>query len=210
MIIAVAHNKGGVGKSTIAVNIAAVLKPDVIIDQDTHQSIMVINQLRKTAPFQVVTSKSKAELINHLKQSDHGKTILIDCGGFDSDLNRIAIAAADLVIIPANDDTTELIGLRNFEDVLAQVSKEMDKHIVGHVLFNRVHPNRKRFDSVESFLSNAKHMTRLETIIPRYQHFPDAIAHGLGVVEMKATKYSTASRRVQKLVTEIKQLAKIN
>lgn len=208
MIIAVAHNKGGVGKSTIALNIASVLKPDIVIDQDTHQSIVVLNQLRESNPFNVVTSSSRNELIGHLKQSDQGKTILIDCGGFDSDLNRLALAAADLVIIPANDDTTELIGLRRFENVLAQVSKEMEKHIVGHVLFNRVHPNRKRFDKVEEFLENSKHMTRLETIIPRYQQIPDAIAYGQGVTELKATKYSTASRKIKTLVDEIQVLAK--
>ncbi|MCG6268280.1 ParA family protein [Vibrio furnissii] len=210
MIIAVGHNKGGVGKSTIALNIAAVIRPDIVIDQDTHQSIVVLNQLRESDPFNVVTIDNRNTLIDYLKQSDQGKTILVDCGGFDSDLNRMAIAAADLVIIPANDDTTELIGLRNFETVLAQISQEMDTHITGHVLFNRVHPNRRRFDAVEDFLSNAQHMTRLETIIPRYQQIPDAIAYGLGVTEMKATKYSTASRKIQNLVTEVKQLTGLN
>ena len=204
MIIAIAHNKGGVGKTTLSLNIAAILKPDVIVDQDTHQSLVILNQLRDGEPLPVITSDSRNHLIEMLKQSDEGKTVLIDCGGFDSDVNRLAVAAADLVIVPANDDTTELIGLRHFNQVLEELSKEMDSHITGHVLFNRVHPNRRKFEDVEDFLSNADHMTRLDTIIPRRKQYPSALAYGLGVTEHKATKYSDAAREMNRLIDEIK------
>lgn len=203
MIITIAHNKGGVGKTTLALNLASLLKPDVIVDQDTHQSLVILNRLRDEA-LPVVTCSSRTDLMAILRQSDQGKTILIDCGGFDSNVNRLAVAAADLVIVPANDDTTELIGLRHFNQVLAELSKEMGSHITGHVLFNRVHPNRRKFEDVEAFLANAEHMKRLDTIIPRRKHYPDALANGAGVTEYKATKYSDAAREMVRLVDEIK------
>ncbi|SGZ07752.1 Putative uncharacterized protein [Moritella viscosa] len=204
MIIAIAHNKGGVGKTTLSLNIAAILKPDIIIDQDTHQSLVILNQLRDGTPLPVVTCNSRNKLIELLKKSNDNRHILIDCGGFDSDVNRLAVAAADMVIVPANDDTTELIGLRHFNQVLAEISAEMDDKIIAHVLFNRVHPNRKRFDDVEVFLDNAEHMTRLDTIIARRKQYPDAVAQGLGVTEYKATKHSAAAREIEQLVKEIK------
>lgn len=126
MIIVVAHNKGGVGKTSIALNLAASLKPSLIIDQDLHQGLAIINQLRyKQLP--VVTCETKSELIDALKKSDSNNDVLVDCGGFDSDLNRIAIAAADLVIVPANGDITEKIGLRRFDEMLIQLSEEMEQ-----------------------------------------------------------------------------------
>lgn len=206
-IIAVAHQKGGVGKTTVIVNVAAEVNPDVLIDLDAHRSLVIINSLRGEGNLMpVVTCESKGDLIKHLKKSGEGKTVLIDCGGFDSELNRLAIAAADLVIVPANDDTTELIGLRHFNTVLGDVSREMNAHITGRVLFNRVHPSRTKFDSIESFLDNAKHLQRLDSVIPRLQAYPDAIGHGLGVTECKKTKYGTAASKMKKLVEEIKGL----
>lgn len=203
MIVTIAHNKGGVGKSTLTLNLGTLLNPDIIIDQDTHQSLIILNELREKNPLPVQACKTRDKMIEVLKQSDEGRTILIDCGGFDSDLNRLAVAAADMVIVPANDDTTELIGLRHFNQILADLSQELGQHIMGHVLFNRVHPSRKKFDDIERFLENAEHMIRLDSVIPRRKQFPDALTHGLGVIEHKATKYSDAAREIKRLAIEI-------
>lgn len=205
MIIAVAHNKGGVGKTTLALNLSATLKPHLIIDQDTHQNLVILNGLREQK-LNIVTCGDEHALIEQLKKSEKGRTIIIDCGGFDSDINRVAIAAADIIIVPANDDINELIGLRRFDQLLGTLSQEMNMHISAHVLFNRVHPNRKHFDEAERFLSNAKHMTRLSSVISRRKEYPFAAAKGCGVTELSTTKHSDAARETQKLSDEITAL----
>lgn len=204
MIISVAHQKGGVGKTTLTLSLQAVLNPDIIIDQDLHQSLIILNQLRDEA-LPIHHCETRDQLIDLLKQSDMGKTILIDCGGFDSDINRLAVAASDLVIVPANDDVTELIGLRHFNQVLTELSAEMGQHITANVLFNRVHPNRKKFADVDAFLANADHMTRFDAIIPMRKEYKLATAKGMGVTECKTTKYSDAAREIKRLGEEIKQ-----
>lgn len=205
MIIVVAHNKGGVGKTSIALNLAASLKPSLIIDQDLHQGLAIINQLRyKQLP--VVTCETKSELIDALKKSDSNNDVLVDCGGFDSDLNRIAVAAADLVIVPANGDITEKIGLRRFDEMLIQLSEEMEQHINVHVLFNRVHHAKRNFGEIEDFISSSKHMTRLNTVIPFRKVYPTAMEEGLSVIEYQPTKQSVAAKEVKSLAKEIKSL----
>ena len=205
MIIVVAHNKGGVGKTSISLNLAATLKPSLIIDQDLHQGLAIINQLRdKQLP--VITCETKVELINALKQSDSSNDVLVDCGGFDSNLNRISIAAADLVIVPANGDITEKIGLRRFDEMLIQLSEDMEQHIRVHVLFNRVHHAKRNFGEIENFISSSKHMTRLNTVIPFRKVYPMAMEEGLSVVEYPPTKQSSAAQEVKALAKEVKIL----
>ena len=155
MIIVLAHNKGGVGKTTTALNLTEILEPDIVIDQDAHSNLVTLNSFRAdNEQLNVLSGLSKNELIAQLQQSEQGKLILVDCGGFDSELNRIAVALSDLVIVPANDDITEVIGLKSFDETLKQISSDMGEPVNGRVLFTRVHQSSKKFEEVENFLNN--------------------------------------------------------
>lgn len=207
MIIVLAHNKGGVGKTTTALNLTEILKPDIVIDQDAHSNLVTLNSFREpSAQFNVLSGLSKNDLIEQLKQSEQGKLILVDCGGFDSELNRIAVALSDLVIVPANDDITEVIGLKSFDKTLSEISAEMGTPINGRVLFTRVHPRRKKFDDVESFLNNSKHLSRLNTTIPTRKDYGKAALDGMGVFAHPKTKHSDAARDIKALASEINAL----
>lgn len=207
MIIVLAHNKGGVGKTTTALNLTEILKPDIVIDQDAHSNLVTLNGFREpSAQFNVLSGLSKGELIEQLKQSEQGKLILVDCGGFDSELNRIAVALSDLVIVPANDDITEVIGLKSFDKTLKEISAEMGVNINGRVLFTRVHPRRKKFDDVESFLNNSEHLSRLSTTLAARKDYPLAAIDGMGVFAHPKTKYSDAAREIKALTIEVSGL----
>ncbi len=207
MIIVLAHNKGGVGKTTTALNLTEILKPDIVIDQDAHSNLVTLNGFREpSAQFNVLSGLSKSELIEQLKQSEQGKLILVDCGGFDSELNRIAVALSDLVIVPANDDITEVIGLKSFDKTLKEISAEMGVNINGRVLFTRVHPRRKKFDDVESFLNNSEHLSRLSTTLAARKDYPLAAIDGMGVFAHPKTKYSDAAREIKALAIEVSGL----
>lgn len=209
MIIAIAHNKGGVGKTTNTLNLAEALKPSYLIDQDVHRPLTAINNLRSDKNRFVVKSfETKVDLIATLQQAEND-LVLADCGGFDSELNRIMIAASDLVIVPANDDLTELIGLQQFDGILAQISHQMEKNIQAKVLFCRTQPGRRNFSDVEEFLNHAQHLSRLDSVLPRRKTFPNALAKGYGVLGLSNTKYSDAGMEVKALANEIKELMNI-
>lgn len=56
---------------------------------------------------------------------EKGKTVLVDCGGFDSALTRTAVALADIIISPVNDDPSDILGLQESSTVLNEISDEM-------------------------------------------------------------------------------------
>ena len=160
MIIVLAHNKGGVGKTTTALNLTEILKPDIVIDQDAHSNLVTLNSFREpSAQF--------------------------------------------------NDDITEVIGLKSFDKTLSEISAEMGTPINGRVLFTRVHPRRKKFDDVESFLNNSKHLSRLNTTLAARKDYPLAAIDGMGVFTHPKTKYSDAARDIKALAIEINTLLNI-
>jgi chromosome partitioning protein len=139
MIIVVAHQKGGVGKSTIAANLCVYLEAPAV-DLDYQLSVSIFAQNRRAAslpPIAVSAIESLADLEKSL--NDAQDDIIVDCGGFDSDLNRFALISADMIITPVGDSSLELHGLIRFGEIMREIRKAK-KGTKAKVLLNRVHP----------------------------------------------------------------------
>src|SRR5579863_6210452 len=105
MIIAVVNQKGGAGKTTIALNLAAALAAEgkrvLLVDADPQQTAQDWAAVRSSPPpFQVV-GLAKPVLHRDLPQMaadyDH---VVIDGAPRNYEVARSAIAAADVVLIP--------------------------------------------------------------------------------------------------------------
>ena len=210
-VIAAAHNKGGTGKTTTSVHLIGELRPDDVIDIDVHKGISILNSLRPDeAKWPVSTFNNKKELMSYIRERDEaGKLVYVDCGGFDSELTRSVVAVADLVIVPANDSPTELIGLASFDHVLADISKQIGFELVTHVLLCKTPPNKKNFPKMENQIAESRHMKLLTSRLPyrtgRYG-FQESLETGQGITELKNGRASPAGRELRKVVAEIQAL----
>lgn len=211
-VYAIAHNKGGAGKTTSTVHILPELKPDVVIDLDVHKGISIINKFRPDdIKWPVLVISDKRELLATLQElEENGRTVLIDCGGFDADITRAAVAVADVVIVPANDSMTEMLGLSTFDHTLAAISKQMGVNIQAKLMLCKTHPNQVNFPDIDELLNDTKHITRMTNRLSyrtgRYG-FQDSVKKGLGITEIRHGRSSAAGKEVVAVVEEMKQLA---
>ena len=117
-IIAFAHTKGGVGKSTLCLLIASELARSgtrvLIIDADQKQQscLQWVNRCKEagTLPpnLQAVAITTTQELKHTLKYTD-ADVILIDVQGSMNDLLIAAIVASDLTVVPTKANVIEMV-----------------------------------------------------------------------------------------------------
>lgn len=212
-VVVIAHQKGGVGKSTIAANIAVALfkkygKDFKAIDIDTQGSLVYFNELRKSKgrpalPIERINLKDKnaPTIITNLINDNEG-IMLIDAGGFDSDINRLVLLGADRIITPVKDSGIELAGLQMFQNVVRDVRAQRGDGITATILLNKVHifSTGKSLDEIFEFANSEEEFGIFETIIRERGEIPKAFDEGLSVLELAESK---AANEIEKLLEEI-------
>jgi chromosome partitioning protein len=205
MIITVAHSKGGVGKSLLAWHLAIGLKTP-IVDLDFQKTLVYTNNLRKAnshKKLKIIQPESPEAFIELIDNWPENKNIIIDVGGFDSNLNRAAIYISDIIITPAVDRVTEMAGLYKFHQIIAELSKKMNVDIVADILLNDVSPSSKDFSVMEDLVDNLEHFRLMETVIAHRADFYKTMEEGRGVTEIEGK--SKAKKELKQLIKEIKK-----
>ena len=188
-ILTVAHTKGGVGKSTILINIVIFLQKlghDVwVLDLDPNRVTSAISGLRSNQnlkSFDTTVISSVNQFDNIILKGFDG-IIIIDTAGVDNHLTRRAIEVSTLTIVPVAPSITEVIGFRTFSAVV-DVLKIDTKKI--KILLNQTHPRATKFESFKHQLGNK--FDYFNTALPRLGDFVHSLGSGLGVVELKDKK----------------------
>ncbi len=215
MLVAIGHQKGGVGKSTVCFNLAAILQKIKnisleVVDLDVQQTITLNNYTRNEnglKPFNVRTFNNLEDFKNYISTDNDSKIILVDTGGFDSSLNRSVALYADLVITPVSDSFVELQGLKTYEKVLQELSLAIGEPVIAHVLLNNVDPRRKNFTELKEFINKSENFKTFETVINRRIDFRDSIATGQSVVEFN--KNGKSAGEIKSLTQEIRSILAI-
>lgn len=212
MIITVSHQKGGVGKSTIAFNLAITLmkKHKVeIVDLDVQNTITHTNNIRKSGNkvkvLDVIYIKNDSEFKEYVENDSDDKLTIIDSGGFDSSLNRLAIFYSDMVITPVSDRFNELSGLMKYKEILKELSDISKEEMSVNVLMNNINPHAKNFDGLQKFIKKNKEFKLMNSILRQRADYDKAAWLGQSVIEY--SKESKAAGEFKKLVKEIKEKA---
>jgi len=209
MILTISHQKGGVGKSTIAWNLAVLFSkqmPTNIIDLDNQKSLTQTNQIRKSlnmTPLNIIHFESADELISYI-QNDNPKILtIIDSGGFDSSFNRIAISGSDLLLTPISDKPFDLMGLQKYEEILKSISNIQGEIIKTNIIFNNLNPSLKKFGDLIDFVLTSEYFELMFSVIRRRVDIADSIGVGKSIKEYRES--SKADKEFDKLFLEVKE-----
>lgn len=182
MILLVAHTKGGVGKSTLSWNVAHSLKVHgknvKIIDLDFQQTLFFVNSIaakRNQETIEVLQPKTGSELLEIINNYDG--YIVIDAGGFDNDINRIALSNADKILVPISPSAVEVIGFMTFETILNDVNAT-----AVNLVLNNIHPLQRDFTDIQNAVSH-NGIKLLNTIVRSRKTYKDVMGLGKSVFE---------------------------
>lgn len=199
-IIAVAQQKGGAGKSTLAANLAVALlaggKRVALLDTDPQQSLARWHALRPATAAELVFESSSGwrltGAIDRLRKSmDY---IVLDTPPHADTDSRIAIRASDLVLIPLQPSLPDLWASE------ATVKLAEDEKRDHRLVLNRLPASGRLRDVVMEELARRK-APLLEQSLGNRSAFAAAFALGLGVTE--SAPRSAAADEVRALASSL-------
>ncbi len=214
MIILFVHQKGGVGKSTAAINTAYEFKKwfkDIsLFDLDSQNSVKLFNRLRASTKHKLIDcyTQNEIEFEKLVKRYKGNKEniLVIDSGGYDSQVNRLALVEADILVTPVGISQIELFGLQKFRKILKEASTYLKKNIKSHILLNNVDPrSKKAIKSVREYIrKNEDYFNLLESTLHSRADYKHSYAKGLSVKEYN--KKGDAAKEIKSLSKEIKDM----
>ena len=212
MIYTVGNTKGGVGKTTLAVNLAiarALAGRDVwLIDGDRQGTAQMAISIRADAghtPSIACASYPDGAILRAQVKHQAAKfeDIIIDAGGRDSTALRAALVLTDVLIIPFQPRSYDVWALNDMA-VLIDEARSVRDGLRAVAILNCADSGDVSIDNAEAAEAVADYpqLEYLATPIRRRKSFANAAGQGLSVLEFKPTD----KKAVHELNTLINEL----
>ena len=222
MVISIVNEKGGSGKTTLAVNLAARLAEDgdnvLLIDADPQKSTEVFSDMRSQSglkPLFSNVSRTGVSLGDEIERMNKAfDSIIIDTGGRDSKEMRKAMLKSNLVIIPTIPSQYDVPVLESILEIYDE-SRQVNEKLLAFVLVNRASPNpflHKDLENLKEFVATIRtekgfeNVMLLENSLFERQAYKKAVVEGKSIKEFCAEN-DKALQDFENFYQEILQLA---
>lgn len=206
MIVLCGGTKGGVGKTTLATNLAAMRRHErdaLLLDADKQGTASLWAAIRDDAavnPRIPCVQKQGAKLHLEVKAlAEKFQDVVIDAGGRDNVELRAAMIVADVFVTPVLPSSYDFWSLTDVHRLVAD-ARVINPDLRVLVVVNRgsTNPSVSEVDEVRQLVSEFEGMTLAGTVLRDRIAYRKAASEGLAVVEM--------ARADAKAVAEVKGL----
>jgi chromosome partitioning protein len=202
-IVAVGNLKGGAGKSTTAINLAAAAEGagihTAIIDIDPEQQAAARWKDSRAAERPTVHSAVHTRISQAISEADAkgAELILIDCPALTPAITTEAIKLADLVLIPCRTTVQDIQFLTTTADIAAAHKKPTA------VVLNAVEAQLRETDQARTFVEK-QGLALAPVYLSKAVAYHRAITAGLGV-----TEYEPAGKAAQEALQLLNWISRL-
>lgn len=201
MVITICNEKGGSGKSTIAVNLAFRFAKEnnlLLIDTDSQRSIEAFTTIRSDNDLESIfttATKLGSSLLQEIKLlQNQYEIIMIDTGGRDSKETRQALILSDIVIVPCIASQFDIAVLEKMINILLEVKSTINPNLKVFFVLSRATTNlflsQKNTNLKDYLIANLKEneagseFILLNSIIHEREAYKNSIIEGLSIFEL--------------------------
>ncbi len=203
-VIAMVGNKGGAGKTTLAVNLACALNavaPTAILDADPQGSALQWRAIAETTDMpDVFASAHQMDTVLATRGEEY-RHLIIDCPpAVDARQTLQALELSNLALIPVQPSPLDLWATVHIDHAIER-AREVNPRLRALLVINQLEPHTRLSRLVRQGLDELG-LPAAETAVRRRAIYRASVLDGRSVINM-GSRGRAAAEELQQLISEV-------